>query len=150
MALESDGEDGYPAQNGPFPRPGYPAFGEQQEEFMDETPPIASRDFAFQHNMNPGFYDTYRTRDAAELDVQGDTLVMDDADVVQPQSVEMPTPDQDFPPGLARRWTAREPVIKEAGDAMVEDVSDPEAGGRRRADAKAKGKTWYEPEKDRE
>lgn len=130
MVLESEGED----EGFPTPRQGpvnaFPGYGGQEE--LVDSPPTSSRNyFTFPQNMNPAFYDTYRTRDAGEPDPQGDTWVVDDADIVQPQSVV--TPDGEAPP----RWRG-------TGDPMVEDVSDPEAGGKRR------GKTWYEPEKDRE
>jgi hypothetical protein len=140
MVLESDGEDGYTAAQ--YPAQGYPVYG-QQEELVDSPPTTSRNYFTFPQNVNPAFYDTYRTRDAAEPDPQGDTLVMDVADIVQPQSVE--TPEGEVPP---QRWRTGKEPWRAAGDPMVEEVSDPEAGGKSRFTSR--GKTWYEPEKDRE
>lgn len=139
MVLESDGEDGYTAAQ--YPAQGYPVYG-QQEELVDSPPTTSRNYFTFPQNVNPAFYDTYRTRDAAEPDPQGDTLVMDVADIVQPQSVE--TPEEEVPP---QRWRTGKEPWRAAGDPMVEEVSDPEAGGKSRFTSR--GKTWYEPEKDR-
>lgn len=141
MVLESDGEDVYTTVQ-EVPSNGYPVHG-QQEELVDSPPTTSRNYFTFPQNINPAFYDTYRTRDAAEPDTQGDTLVMNDADVVQPQSVE--TPEGEVPP---QRWRMGKEPWRTAGDPMVEDVSDPEAGGKSRFTNR--GKTWYEPEKDRE
>lgn len=142
MVLESDGEDGVAT-----PRQArvnrFPVYG-QQEALVDSPPPPPTPNsnsrgyFTFPQNVNPAFYDTYRTRDAGEPDPQGDTPVVDDAKIVQPQSVVTPDADAEAPPS---RWQA---PWRRTGDPMVEDVSDPEAGGKQR------GKTWYEPEKDRE
>lgn len=108
----------------------------QEEEFVDETPPIAEREFTFQPGMG-GTYDTYRTRNA-EADGQG----FGSARVVRPESVEMPqSPDGEVPPGFGTKG----PFLRE--DGMVEDVSDPEAGG---IPSVLRGKNWYEPEKDSE
>jgi hypothetical protein len=100
----------------------------QTEEFVDETPPLGEREFTFQPGMT-GTYDTYRTRTA-----EGHGF---GTSVMKPQSVEMPlSPDGDG---------VREVPMREEG--MVEDVSDPEAGG---IPTTLRGKNWYEPEKDRE
>lgn len=129
MALESDEETVRGDGNA-----GYGSF-RQEEEFVDETPPIAEREFTFQPGMGSGAYDTYRTRNA-EGDMQG----LGTARVVKPESVEMPlSPDGELPPGRGKE----EPFVRE--ESMVEDASDPETGG---IPAVLRGKNWYEPEKD--
>jgi hypothetical protein len=99
----------------------------QTEEFVDETPPLGEREFTFQPGMT-GIYDTYRTRTA-----EGQGF---GTSVVRPQSVEMPL----SPDGVVKE-------VPTEGEGMVEDVSDPEAGG---IPSTLRGKNWYEPEKDRE
>ncbi|GHJ85341.1 hypothetical protein NliqN6_1743 [Naganishia liquefaciens] len=130
MALESDEETvrgNGNGVNGSF---------KQENEFVDETPPIAEREFNFQPGTHSGAYDTYRTTTA-----DGDMPWWGMTRVVKPESVEMPlSPDGEVPPGGAKG----ESFVGEEG--MVEDASDPEAGG---IPAVLRGKNWYEPEKDR-
>lgn len=129
MALESDEETVRGNGNG------VNGLFKQEEEFVDETPPIAEREFTFQPGMGTGAYDTYRTRNA-EGDMQG----WGTARVVKPESVEMPlSPEVELPPGRGKG----EPFVRE--ENMVEDASDPETGG---IPAVLRGKNWYEPEKD--
>lgn len=141
-----DGETG----KGPFIRTGFERMAleesdeetvrgngvlRQTEEFVDETPPIQDREFTFQPGMT-GTYDTYRTRTAEE----DFTTQAFGTRVVKPESVEMPlSPDGDAPRGIEQ--------VGRVDEGMVEDVSDPEAGG---IPSTLRGKNWYEPEKDRE
>lgn len=148
MALESDGEDGYLASSGPgIQQPEIQEFGEQQEEFVDDSPAVTFKDFAFQPSGNPAFYDTYRTQDASIPDMQGHLPRVDTMRVVQPASVEMPSPDQEVPSFIRKQSAAKAPSWREAADVMVEEDMDPESGGI--PQSKRKGKSSYEPEKDR-
>lgn len=148
MALESDGEDGYLASSGPgIQQPEIQEFGEQQEEFVDDSPAVTFKDFAFQPSGNPAFYDTYRTQDASIPDMQGHLPRVDTVRVVQPASVEMPSPDQEVPSFIRKQSAGKAPSWREAADVMVEEDMDPESGGI--PQSKRKGKSSYEPEKDR-
>ncbi|KAJ9125520.1 hypothetical protein QFC22_000481 [Naganishia vaughanmartiniae] len=148
MALESDGEDAYLAAGGCVTQqPEVHEFGEQQEEFVDDFPSVTSKDFAFQPNGNSAFYDTYHTQDASIPDIRGHLPIVDNMRVVQPASVEMPSPDQEIPSFIRKQPAARAPYGREAAEVTVEEDMDPEAGGI--PQSKTKGKSWYEPEKDR-
>lgn len=149
MALESDGEEGYLASNiSGAQQPENQGFGEQQEEFVDDSPSVTFKDFAFQPNGNPAFYDTYRTQDASIPDMQGHLPKVDNMRVVQPASVEMPSPDLEVPSFIRNQPAERPSSVRDATEVMVEEDMDPEAGGIPRS--KTRGKSWYEPEKDRE
>ncbi|KAJ9100098.1 hypothetical protein QFC19_005778 [Naganishia cerealis] len=150
MALDSDGEEGHLASDGlDAQQPETHEFGEQQEEFVDDSPSVTFKDFSFQPNGNSAFYDTYRTQDTSIPDTQGRLPAVDNMRVVQPASVEMPSPDQEIPTSIREQQEGKIPFIREAVDGMVEDDMDPEAGGTAQSGKKKKGKTWYEPEKDR-
>ncbi|KAJ9109196.1 hypothetical protein QFC21_000525 [Naganishia friedmannii] len=145
MALTSDGEDGYLAPVGTG-EPEVQESGEQQEEFVDDSPSVTFKAFSFQPNGNPALYDTYRTQDASIPDMQGHLPIVDNMRVVQPASIEMPSPDQEVPSFIRRQPEVRAPLVREAAEVTVEEDMDPESGGI--PQSKKRGKSWYEPEKD--
>jgi hypothetical protein len=77
--------------------------------------------------------DTLDCRDALAPDAEGDITISNDVDVLRPQSVEQPS-------SMKQETILHQPLGME-DDAMDED----QPNGRLR-----RGKSWYEPEKDRE